>query len=66
MEISNELVSQMDPFMLLSVINMKLRDFYSNLNALCEDNDVDKSLLISRFESINYEYSENLNQIVAK
>lgn len=66
MEITNELVSQMDPFMLLSVINMKLRDFYSSLNDLCEDNDIDKLLLVSRFESINYEYSENLNQIVAK
>ncbi|MDD6771193.1 MAG: DUF4250 domain-containing protein [Inconstantimicrobium porci] len=66
MEITNELVSQMDPFMLLSVINMKLRDFYSSLNDLCEDNDIDKSLLVSRFENINYEYSENLNQIVAK
>ena len=66
MEITNELVSQMDPFMLLSVINMKLRDFYSSLNDLCEDNDIDKLLLVSRFESINYEYSENINQIVAK
>ena len=66
MEITNELVSQMDPFMLLSVINMKLRDFYSSLNDFCEDNDIDKSLLVSRFENINYEYSENLNQIVAK
>ena len=66
MEITNELVSQMDPFMLLSVINMKLRDFYSSLNDLCEDNDIDKLLLVSRFENINYEYSENLNQIVAK
>lgn len=66
MEITNELVSQMDSFMLLSVINMKLRDFYSSLNDLCEDNDIDKSLLVSRFENINYEYSENLNQIVAK
>ena len=66
MEITNELVSQMDPFMLLSVINMKLRDFYSSLNDLCEDNNIDKSLLVSRFENINYEYSENLNQIVAK
>ena len=66
MEITNELVAQMDSFMLLSVINMKLRDFYSSLNDLCEDNDIDKLLLVSRFESINYEYSENLNQIVAK
>ena len=26
-----------DPIMLLSVVNLKLRDFYKNLDALCED-----------------------------
>ena len=31
-----------DPVMLMSVINLKLRDFYSNLDALCEDMKVDK------------------------
>ena len=31
-----------DPIMLMSVINLKLRDFYSNLDALCEDMDIDK------------------------
>ena len=25
-----------DPYMLLSVINMKLRDFYASLDALCD------------------------------
>ena len=28
-----------DPIMLLSVINLKLRDFYPTLDALCEDLD---------------------------
>ena len=31
-----------DPVMLMSVINLKLRDFYSNLDALCEDMNVEK------------------------
>ena len=31
-----------DPVMLMSVINLKLRDFYSNLDALCEDMNVIK------------------------
>ena len=30
-----------DPIMLLSVVNLKLRDFYKNLDALCEDMDAD-------------------------
>ena len=29
-----------DPMMLLSVINMKLRDQYESLEALCDDKDV--------------------------
>ena len=31
-----------DANMLLSIINMKLRDFYGSLDALCEDLDEDK------------------------
>ena len=30
-----------DPNILLSVINMKLRDFYSSLDKLCDDLDYD-------------------------
>ena len=36
-----------DNFLLLSVINTKLRDFYSNLDALCEDLNEDKTDIIS-------------------
>ena len=35
-----------DPMMLFSVVNMKLRDFYPSLDALCEDLNVDKQELI--------------------
>ena len=34
-----------DPIMLMSVINLKLRDFYSNLDALCDDMNIDKEEL---------------------
>ena len=37
-----------DPIMLLSVVNLKLRDFYKNLDALCEDMDADKADLCAR------------------
>ena len=36
-----------DPIMLLSMINLKLRDFYPTLDALCEDLDEDKAALLS-------------------
>lgn len=38
-----------DPVMLMSVINLKLRDFYSNLDALCEDMNIDKGELSENF-----------------
>ena len=31
-----------DPVMLLSFVNLKLRDFYSNLDAMCDDLDADR------------------------
>ena len=51
-----------DPVILLSFINTKLRDFYPNLDALCDDLDVDKNEIIERLEKINYVYNEEKNQ----
>ena len=44
-----------DPVMLMSVINLKLRDFYSNLDALCEDMNVDKGELSEKLSSSGFE-----------
>ena len=49
-----------DPIMLLSVVNLKLRDFYKNLDALCEDLDADKADLWA----VGYEYDAQRNQFV--
>ncbi|MDE6110413.1 MAG: DUF4250 domain-containing protein [Eubacterium sp.] len=54
----------MDNFLLLSVVNTKLRDCYSNLDALCDDLDEDKNDIISRLSSVGYAYDENVNQFV--
>ena len=53
-----------DPAMLLSFINLKLRDNYSSLDALCDDLDVDKNSIVEKLLSIDYEYDENTNQFV--
>lgn len=50
-----------DGFMLLSVINMKLRDQYSSLDELCDDMNVAPSDIISRLEAIGFSYDETLN-----
>lgn len=51
-----------DPYMLLSMINMKLRDFYSDLDALCEDMNVDKEELCSKLKAAGFEYSKENNK----
>ena len=53
-----------DPVMLLSFINLKLRDYYSNLESLCEDLDLDKTELEEKLHGIDYHYNEERNQFV--
>ena len=53
-----------DPVMLLSFVNLKLRDFYGNLETLCEELDVDRKELTDKLASIDYHYDEEKNQFV--
>ena len=47
-----------DPVILLSVINTKLRDFYENLDLLCDDLEADKEDIIDKLNSIGYTYNK--------
>ncbi len=47
-----------DPAMLMSLINMKLRDNYSSLDELCEDMDISREELLKRLGDAGFEYSE--------
>ena len=47
-----------DPAMLASYINMKLRDDYESLEALCEDLQIDESGLKEKLELGNYFYDK--------
>lgn len=51
-----------NPFVLLSLINTKLRDQYDNLDKLCDDLDYNKEELVVKLKNIGYEYNEELNQ----
>lgn len=53
-----------DPIMLLSFVNLKLRDFYRSLDALCEDLDADREAILNKLASIDYHYDEEKNQFV--
>ncbi len=54
------------PEILLSIINTKLRDFYSNLIELCDDLDINKNDLIDKLSLIDYYYDELINQFIKK
>ena len=53
-----------DPIMLLSFVNMKLRDQYQSLDALCEDMDESKDAIIARLAEVGYEYAKERNQFI--
>lgn len=53
-----------DPMILLSVINMKLRDSYPGLDELCEDMEVDREMIEKKLEQIDYRYDEETNQFI--
>ena len=53
-----------DPVMLLSFVNLKLRDFYSHVDAMCDDLDIDKEELVKKLEGIDYHYNAERNQFV--
>ena len=52
------------PIMLLSMVNLKLRDFYPTLDALCDDLDEDKIALCAKLAAAGYEYDPARNQFV--
>lgn len=53
-----------DPMILLSVVNTKLRDFYTDLDTLCQEMQIEKKELTEKLASIDYEYDAGLNQFV--
>lgn len=53
-----------DPFMLLSYINTQLRDFYPDLDQMCQALGLGKKELEEKMAGIDYSYDETTNQFV--
>lgn len=51
-----------DPMMLYSYLNMKLRDEYPSLDALCEDMDVSKAEILEKMKGVGFEYDSERNR----
>lgn len=54
-----------DPYLLLSIVNTKLRDEAENLQDLCRTYDKKPEDIASRLEAVGYSYDNKLNQFVA-
>lgn len=53
-----------DPNMLLSYVNLKLRDYYSSLENMCDDLDISQGEIEEKLKSIGYRYDSGRNQFV--
>lgn len=53
-----------DPVMLLSYVNLKLRDYYADIDAMCDDLDISRSEIEEKLKSIGYAYDKERNQFV--
>lgn len=57
-----EQMMTIDPSILLSWANMKLRDEYHDLSSLCEEFNLHRMDLEKRLEEIGYKYNDSVNQ----
>ena len=53
-----------DPVMLLSFINMKLRDFYPSLDELCADLNLNVNDVSEKLASAGFNYDGKLNRFI--
>lgn len=54
-----------DPYLLLSIVNMKLRDEANSFEDLCKTYDQDEKSIIEKLESVGYTYDQKVNQFVS-
>lgn len=62
MNISSDKVLTMDVNMLMSIVNLKLRDEFSSLTSMCNRYELDQVQLTKRLSEAGFEYDERLNQ----
>lgn len=53
-----------DPVMMLSFLNMKLRDEFCSLDDLCKSLGIEKEDIRKQMNEIDYCYNENQNQFI--
>lgn len=53
-----------DPVMLLSFVNLKLRDFYSSFDDFCDGEDADGASIKETLASLDYHYDDKANKFI--
>ena len=53
-----------DPVILLSYVNTKLRDYYSSIDKMCEDLQLDNEEISRKLAGIDYHYDRERNQFI--
>lgn len=51
-----------DPMILLSFVNTKLRDEFTDLEEFCKEEDISIEFLKEQLESIGFQYNETIRQ----
>ena len=51
-----------DPMILLSFVNTKLRDEFTDLEEFCKEENISIESLKEQLESIGFQYNETINQ----
>lgn len=59
-----EKLLSMDPYMLLSIVNMKLRDEFSSLKDLCDNYEIKSEEIEDKLKKIDYKYNEQTKQFI--
>ena len=52
----------MDPVMLMSIVNMKIRDEFGDLDALVKFYDIDKDKLVAKLAAAGFDYLPQAKQ----
>ena len=59
---TDDMIKNIDPTILLSIMNTKLRDQYASLEILCDDLEITKEYVLNKLIVIGYNYNEKENQ----
>ncbi|APH16580.1 hypothetical protein NPD5_906 [Clostridium sporogenes] len=65
MIIDKDQIKNMNPYILLSLVNTKLRDEFENLKDFCKTYDVKEDEVITKMKTIDYKYDSEINQFTS-